>query len=589
MASKDIEDIIALTPMQEGMLFHYLKDPGSDYYFEQLCLTITGRIDLNGFKRAWEVVVETNEMLRTRFSWEKLEKPVQIILKKHSPRLIFHDFSADGEAIDIEEVKSGDRREKFDLKEVPFRIILCKIETDKYEMIISNHHILYDGWSNGIILKEFLEAYRQADKKIKAIAPVKTKFKEFVRWLQNRGVGEEEKYWREYLQGFESGTGISLKKEAGKGLAGSGNYRFKLAPGIKDTAERFVRHHNLTSASLLYCAWGILLQKINDSDDIILGTTVSGRPANIKGIEHVVGLFINTIPLRVQSHADERILSLLKRTNDTLIAREEYESTSLVKIKEWSGVSNQEELFDSIVVLENYPLHRFLVEKNSAFAFDSYSLFEMTHYDLAVGISIVSGLEVRFIYNKAVFDENTIERLGRFFTAVVEDIPGNPGKAISRLEIISSEEKKLILQDFNDTQLDYPADKTIPELFGAQVEKNPDHTAVSCEDMHLSYNELHLRAGRLALILRKKGVRADTIVGLTIGRSLEMMIGIMGILEAGGAYLPIDPNYPQGRINYMLKDSKANILLAAPAVQVQVEVKVKEKAIEIIDISKKSS
>jgi amino acid adenylation domain-containing protein len=569
MVGKDIEDIIALTPMQEGMLFHYLKDPGSDYYFEQLCLTVTGGIDLNGFKRAWEVVVETNEMLRTRFSWEKLNEPVQVVLKKHSPRFIFYDLSdkdkgykGDSRRL-LEEVKFNDRKETFDLQEVPFRITLCKTGTDKYEMIISNHHILYDGWSGGIILEEFLDAYGRQGKKDLLLPTVKTKFKEFVRWLQNRDAAKEETYWREYLAGFESRTEISLKRKTGGVFKEPGDYCFKLSSSSRDALGRFVKKHNITTASFLYGAWGILLQKLNNSDDIILGTTVSGRPANIKGIEHVVGLFINTIPLRVQAHPDEHISSLLKRTHRTLTAREEYESTSLVKIKEWGGVNNQEELFDSIVVLENYPLDRLLLKKTGAVAIDSYSVFEMTHYDLAVGISIFSGLDVRFVYNKTAFAETIIERLSRLFTFIIEDIPANAGKAVSRLEIISGDEKKQILDDFNDTRRDYPADRTIPGLFAAQVEKNPDQTAVSCEDMHLSYNELFVRAGNLAVILRKKGITTDTVAALKAGRSLEMMIGIMGILEAGGAYLPIVPDLPHERSEYMIKDSNAAFMLTA--------------------------
>jgi amino acid adenylation domain-containing protein len=583
MAGKDIEDIIALTPMQEGMLFHYLKDPGSDCYFEQLCLTVTGRIDLNGFKRAWEVVVEANEMLRTRFSWEKLNEPVQVILKKHSPRFIFFDFSTAGEARGIEEVKSNDRGEKFDLQEVPFRITLCKTGTGKYEIIISNHHILYDGWSNGIILEEFLEAYGRQGKKNTSPPPVKTKFKEFVRWLQNRDVGEEETYWREYLAGFESRTGISLKRKNGDVFKDPGNYCFKLASPTGDALGRFVRKHNVTPASFLYSAWGILLQKLNNSDDIILGTTVSGRPANIKGIEHVVGLFINTLPLRVQAHADEQILSLLKRTNHTLTAREEYENTPLVRIKEWGSVNDQEELFDSIVVLENYPLDRLLLKKTDVLAIDSYSVFEMTHYDLAVGISIFSGIDVRFVYNKTAFAERTIERLSRLFTFIIENILDSPGKAVSRLEIISEDEKREILEDFNDTRRDYPADRTIPGLFAAQVEKNPDQTAVSCEDMHLSYNELHVRAGSLAIILRKKGITTDTVVALKAGRSPGMMAGIMGILEAGGAYLPIVPDLPRERSEYMIKDSGAGILVSEVS-----EVSKVSEGIEIVSLSELS-
>ena len=192
---KNIEEILALIPTQEGMLFHYLKNPESDYYFEQLSLEISGEINTGIFEKAWNFVVETNEMLRIIYRWEKVEYPMQIILKKHQLQPKYHDLTAeeDNEKFNqVEKIKAEDRREKFDLQEVPFRVTLCRLEKTKSIMIISNHHILYDGWSNGIILKEFFDAYNDLSNEKELVKPAKIKFKEFIKWNRSLNLDKEK-------------------------------------------------------------------------------------------------------------------------------------------------------------------------------------------------------------------------------------------------------------------------------------------------------------------------------------------------------------------------------------------------------------
>ena len=198
---KNIEDILALTPMQEGMLFHFLKESQSNHYFVQLSINITGGIDLKLFERAWNIVIENNELLRVVFQWEKLKKPAQVILKKHKVNLKFYDFSAltDGfkRKQQVEKIKRDDRNEKFDLQEVPFRIILSKLDMQRWVLIISYNHIIFDGWSTGIILKEFVTTYSNLFKGRTPSTPMKAKFKEFIRLNQDKVQHEEEeKFWK---------------------------------------------------------------------------------------------------------------------------------------------------------------------------------------------------------------------------------------------------------------------------------------------------------------------------------------------------------------------------------------------------------
>ncbi len=577
---KQIENILALTPLQEGMLFHYLKNPGSAYYFEQLSLEISGEIDHKLFEEAWNEVITSNEMLRTVFRWEKIEKPSQIILKKHQYQMIFYDLTdkeSSRKKTTLEEIKQEDRCETFDLLKVPFRIILCKLGEKQYQMVISNHHILYDGWSNGIILKEFFKAYHKLNHSGRARKlPAKAPFKEFVKWIQNQDRNKQELFWREYLTDFETPTGLSIKRRIEE-TTGVEDYSIILEEDVRSKLDMFAKKSRVTLASVFYAAWGILLQKYCDSEDVVFGTTVSGRSIEVKGIEDMVGLFINTIPLRIQSAPGVKIINIVSGVENVLQVREEYESTPLPDIKSYSTVGGTESLFDNIMSIENYPLDSRLLPEGSLLSINSYSVTEMTHYDLTVGIMLFNAIELKFSYNRGFFDKETIENLARHFKHILQSVVNNPVAEVSLLEIISIEEKSRILYEFNNTAVEYPGDKTVHELFAEQAEKSPDRIALVGADprvcpalsvrpvghVSLSYSELNEQSGRLAGLLIEKGVLADNIVGIMIDRSIEMLIGIFGILKSSGAYLPIDLDYPQDRIDYMLKDSAAKILLTA--------------------------
>jgi amino acid adenylation domain-containing protein len=591
---KNIEDILALTPMQEGMLFHYVKDPGNSRYFEQLSLDISGEINRNYFEQAWNFVIRANEMLRTVFRWEKIEKPVQVILNHHPFKPKYYDFPGiekksgrrenenENETKKwIEEIKTKEWNESFDLSDVPFRVTLCKMEEKKYEMIISNHHILYDGWSNGTILKEFFDVYDQLEKKkTLPTPPVKTKFKEFVERVKNQDRKKQETFWRTYLEDFETPTELPVKnvnfyvnanEKPGARIKTIGCYKIKISKEVNDSIRDFVKKHKVTLASLVYSAWGILLQKYTNTRDVVFGTTVSGRTASLKGIEDMVGLFINTLPLRIRTYAGETVVDLVIRTNDTLRVRDGYEGTSLVKIKEYSAVSQKQALFDSIVVVENYPLDfdsRFPLRKGGL-TVHLDAVVEMTHYEVSVVVSLLfDHIDVRFIYNSDLFEEAAVEKMANRFMCMIPGIIERPETKVSTIEIISGEEKNRILYEFNDTKTEYPGDRTIHELFEEQVDRTPDRIAVIGKGhgtgrSAVTYRQLNQKSNRLAHLIRKKGVQpgTDTVVALMVERSIEMIEGILGILKAGGAYLPIDPGYPGERKKYMLKDTCSRVLL----------------------------
>ncbi|MCP4155032.1 MAG: amino acid adenylation domain-containing protein, partial [bacterium] len=576
-----LEHMFGLSTMQEGILYHYLNAPQEKHYFEQLTLDISGAIDRELFEKAWNLVISSNQMLRTLFRWEKLKQPVQIVLKEHSLHPHYYDLSnnaAKGNDIykDLDEIIIADLNNPFDLQDIAFRITLCKIRADKYKMIISNHHILYDGWSNGIILKEFFSFYNDLSSGKTVTKRTKVAFHEYIRQFQNREkTNNEHKFWKEFLKGFDTSNSLSIKKrknvnsEAGN----TGTRQIQIDKEFKKELDDYVRENKITLAALLYGSWGVLLQKYNNCGDVVFGTTVAGRQAKIKDIENIVGLFINTPLLRVREQPNEKIHRFLKRINHSLLARKEYENSSLVDIKEYCEHDGSEELFDNIMVIENYPLDHQLKQGGGPLVLNSFSMFERTHYDLSVEVTLFDDINVSFTYKEELFEEGVIERLSRHYITLLKGFVRNPGLELSQMEILSEEDKKQLLHDFNDTACTYAHDKTIYELFEEQVKKTPDGIALAAtiheSPLHtrayLTYRELNKKAGQLAQLLTGKGITPGGIAGIMVNRSISMIIGILGILKTGSAYLPIDPEHPEARTRYVLTDSCAGILLTERA------------------------
>jgi len=451
---KDIVDIMALTPMQKGLLFLHLKNSKTDHYFEQLILDVTGTINLGLFERAWNFVAASNEMLRTFFRWENLENPVQMTLRQYKLKIKYYDFSLrhpHERKKSIDEIKVKER--KLDLNFVPFMITLYRSENHRYGIIITHHHILYDGWSTGIILKEFFSAYNEMFQGRTPIKPIKTKYKQFIRWIQKQDENKQEHFWRKYLEGFHSMTELPIKRKT-KEVGQVSRHLFEIPADMKNRMEEFVNKHKITLAILFYSGWGILLQKYSYSNDVVFGTTISGRNTGIKGVEDIVGLFINTIPMRVRVHPCEKSIDFLHRMSRALLTRKEFESTSLVDIMKYSQVDKKKELFDTVVVLKNYPLdiRRIQGQEGNPLMVTSYSTFEESSFDLIIGMNILKDIRISMDYNRGSFDNEVISSFSRHYVQIVEDFISHPGKELYENVRISSGGQD---DDMEDIQVEF--------------------------------------------------------------------------------------------------------------------------------------
>lgn len=480
-----VEDILPLTPMQESMLYQYLKEPGSRLYFEQTCYELTGNVRLDKIKEAWGVVAAANEMLRAVFRWQGTKRPVQIILKRPGLPLKELDLSGlTGEAQQqrLHQEKARDKQRGIDLSAEPLRVLLCKLGGNRCEMIVSNHHIISDGWSNVIMLKELVQAYDCIYTGKPLPKAVKGNYKEYIKWLKQHGANAQRNYWINFLQGFTTRT--SLSPPAPASLPGKANTftaveekrrEYPLSRGLVKKIDDFSRTTGITLAILLYGIWAILLHKYNDVEDVLFGVTVSGRRAPIRGIQYMVGLFINTLPLRVRVSPGEEIHTLLKKIKGILLEMEAFETTHLARIMAYSQIGMNRTLFDSVVVVQNYPVDEALYRENGHLRIALTTRFYMTRINLALGIRVFDRVILDFSYNSHIFNERSINRLSGQLLTVLEKIVDNPGKGVSEPSLLKvkditlpdQKEKQRMVSNIreNREQLDAIEEMDVNEIF----------------------------------------------------------------------------------------------------------------------------
>ncbi|MGB7606261.1 MAG: condensation domain-containing protein, partial [Lutisporaceae bacterium] len=562
-----VEDVYNLSPMQQGMLFHSMIDSSSNAYFEQTKLSINGCVDLGLFEESFNYIIEKYAPLRTVFLYEKVDKPLQVVLKKRTGNILYNDISSFNEAekqIYIEDFKQKDKKQGFDLSnDLLMRISVIKTDIEEYEVIWSFHHIIMDGWCLGIIMGDFFKAYSLFAKGNTINAANNYPYSDYIKWLQNQNNEEALTYWKNYLQDYEQQVSIpKLYKKINENIYLHQEIQFELNEAITGRLTRIARENHISLNVMLQTVWGILLQRYNNTKDVVFGAVVSGRPPEINGIENMVGLFINTIPVRIQTN-DSSFIELAKGIQQNASESMTYDYLPLADIQANTELKNN--LFDHLMVFENYPMDMQVSSMNNVevlgFSIKGVEVFEETNYDFNLAIMPGETTAIKFSYNENIYSKEQIERIYNNFNMVINQVIENPEINATNINIIDDEEKHQVLVEFNNTKTAYPKDKTIQQLFEAQAEKTPNNIAVVFDSKQLTYKELNEKANIIARTLRSKGIKADDAVAILVDKSIEMIIGVIAILKAGGAYLPIDTDYPVDRIEYILKDSGSSILL----------------------------
>ncbi|MEN7334056.1 non-ribosomal peptide synthase/polyketide synthase [Pseudomonas aeruginosa] len=552
-----IEDIYPLSPMQHGMLFHSLYEQASGDYLNQLRVDVHG-LDPARFRAAWQAALDSHDILRAGFLWQgDLEQPLQVIHKHLELPFAEHDWrgrEALAEALD--ELAASERRRGFELEQAPLlRLVLVRMDEERYHLVYTHHHILLDGWSSAQLLGEVLARYtgEQAER-------TGGRYRDYIAWLQAQDKRVSEAFWKEQLAELLEPTRLAQAVAAEREQVGSGQFQRSLPPARTARLKTFAQRHAVTLNTLVQAAWSLLLQRYTGQDTVVFGATVAGRPAELAGIERQIGLFINTLPVVATPQPGMRLTDWLQEVQARSLALREQEHTPLFEIQRWAGLG--EALFDSLLVFENYPVAEAL-EKGSpgGVRFGPVSNHEQTNYPLTVALGVGDSLTLQYSYDRQAFSNAAVEQLDRHLLNLLEGFVDNAERTLVELSLLDAEERALIDSLWNRSESGFPASPLIHQRVAERARLAPDAPAVLFDDQVLSFAELDSRANRLAHALIARGVGPEVRVAIAMQRSAEIMIAFLAVLKSGGAYVPLDIEYPRERLLYMMQDSRAHLLL----------------------------
>ncbi|MGH1365060.1 MAG: amino acid adenylation domain-containing protein [Calditrichia bacterium] len=562
MKLENVTDIYPLAPLQEGILFHAIADKNAGHYHQQFCCVLKGEFDTARFKKAWLSVIQNHDILRSIFVWQGLEKPLQIVRKDVQPVWIEDDWTMNDHNVQAEKLDmylSDDRLRGFDVRYAPLmRFKLVRLNKDRLQFVWSFHHLLLDGWSIPILWSDVLTAYDSLGDTKTATSRKPQQYRAFISWMMQQDKSDAELFWRSHFKNLTSPTSLEGLPKLNKAEnPGRTAVQFTLEETRK--LEKVASANSLTLNSVAQTIWAFLLSVYSYQDDVVFGTTVAGRPLNLSGVNEMVGLFINTLPMRVKLDGTRSLVENMKAVQDTQLAMRQYEQSSLLDIQGWSEVPRGEQLFETVFIYENYPSSSNDVGK--IYSVDEVTVHEQTHFPLSILVGTVPEFRIEIAWNGKRIGRVFSEQIARHFKHVLMQFLDNPGIVVDEIVVPLEDEAHRLLNELNKTQRSFPVISSITEILEKQAATQPETIAVRFQDDRLSYAELNDRVTRLAVFLQQKGVNQEDKLGVFLERSEQMLIATLGILKAGAAYIPLDPAFPKDRLSYMVEDASITTLL----------------------------
>ncbi|MET0136113.1 MAG: amino acid adenylation domain-containing protein, partial [Kibdelosporangium sp.] len=522
-----VEDIYPLTPLQAGMLFHSLTE--SNAYFNETRLRLTNVRDPQRLAAAWQATVDDNPVLRSSVLWEGVDEPVQIVHKDVALPVAFN---------------SG--RVPVDLTVPPMMSLnILARPGDVVELIWTSHHLTLDGWSTAQVFTEVIERYAGQYRPVS-----RRPFRDYLEWLSRQDEGAAERHWRGVLGGFEAPTPLPFDRTPGHAHRTESCEAVAVAVSA-DRLQEVSRRNGLTVNTLVQGAWALLLSRYSRERDVVFGTTVAGRPAELAGVESMIGLFINTVPTRVRVDGGQALGDWLRDVQAAQIESRRFEFVSLARLRSWSDIRPGANLFDSMVAFENYPIGDEAIP--GAPGVEELDGVDTTNFPLSVRAYVESDLHLELAYDPQLFDATTVRSLAERLRLLVEALPAGLDRPVDELPWLAAAERHQLLAAWTGEASALP-EASLVDLFEAQVARTPDAPAVD----QVSYLELDTRANQLAGRLFPE---AEERVGVLMDRSVDFVVAILAITKAGGAYLPLDGRAPADRLRSLLAESGVTTLV----------------------------
>ncbi|WP_439854944.1 non-ribosomal peptide synthetase [Pseudomonas yamanorum] len=586
-----IEDVYPLTPMQEGLLLHTLLEPGTGLYYMQDRYRINSALDPERFAKAWQAVIARHEALRASFCWNVGEDMLQVIHKPGSTPIEYLDWSQEPESEQeprLQALLKSEREAGFDLlNQAPFHLRLIRVGEARYWFMMSNHHILIDAWCRSLLMNDFFDIYTALGEGRDAQLATPPRYRDYIAWLQRQNLAEARQWWQQNLQGFERTTPIPsdrpfLREHAGHSggmMVGDCYTRLDVRDGAQ--LRELAQAHQLTVNTFAQAAWALVLRRLSGDRDVLFGVTVAGRPVEMPEMQRTVGLFINSIALRVKLPEDDQQCSVrqwLSGLLDSNMQLREYEYLPLVTIQENSELPKGQPLFDSLFVFENAPVEVSVLDRAQSLNATSDSGRTHTNFPLTAVCYPGDDLGLHLSYDQRYFDETTVQgMLGEFKRLLLALVQGFHGD-MADLPLIGEQEREFLVDGCNQSEHEYPLERSYVELFEAQVQQHPQRIAASCLDQQWTYSELNRRSNRLGHALIAAGVGLDQPVALLAERNLDLLGMIIGSFKAGAGFLPLDPGLPSQRLSRIIDLSRTPLLVCTEACLEQAQLLLEEFA-----------
>jgi surfactin family lipopeptide synthetase C len=572
MKPQQVDDIYELSPTQQGLLFHSVGESGDQVYFIQYCGTIEGDLNPSAFEQAWRYLVQRHPIFRTSFHWEEMDKPLQVVHKKVVLPFEYHDWSSLPELVAqqrLDEYLEQDRRRGMRLTKAPLmRVAVFRTSDRACRLLWTFHHLLIDGWCLSVVFPELFEAYEAFATGGQPALPAAPPYGRYIEWLGRQNLAEAETFWRRTLAGFDSPVPLPLRSDPAKTPLRA-KQTAELPAHLLASLKTFARQQQLTLNTLVQAAWAVVLSRFSGRSDIVFGAVVAGRPVGLEGAESIIGPFINTLPLRVQVEPQQELLPWLKAVQDAHAETRVYDYSPLAQVQEWSEISPGTPLIEIALAFENYPAEVAVAKNASSLKLVNSDSHEQVHFPLGLVITPAQSLVLQLHFNGALFTEATITGFLDLMLAVLEKFATRTPRTIVEVSALGGVEQQRLVSEWNSTSTAYPGSYCVHNIVELQAGVRPDAPAVSYGATRLSYAELDRLANHLAHRLRQFGIGPETVVALYLERSPELSIAMLAVMKAGGCYLPLDVSYPRERIEFMLADSHASVIItheALPAV-----------------------
>ncbi|OKI02484.1 hypothetical protein A6A06_15750 [Streptomyces sp. CB02923] len=567
----DLADVWPLTPLQEGLLFHALYDERApDVYTSQLAVDLHGPLDPGTLRAAGQAVLERHPALRVTFRHDGLRTPVQVVPHPRAVTLPWAehdlaDLTGDEQATHADRIASGTRATRFDLARGPLlRLTLLRLGPARHRLLLTAQHLILDGWSGPLVLRELLAVHAAGGGLVRPAAPAS--YREYLLRLaaQDRTVAEAA--WQQALSGVAGPTLVAPGRatdatDATDATVAQDSVRAMLSTGLTASLRALARRHGLTLNTVFQGAWAVVLRALTGQDDVLFGTTVSGRTADVPGVEDMIGMFNNTVPVRVRLDAARPFAQALSRLQDEQAGLLPHQHLGLPRLHRLCG---HDQLFDTLLVFENLPSET-LGRGTGPLRASALRITSGTHYPLSLAVLPGERLSLKLGHRSDVFDTPaaaaTLHRLVRVLKAAADD----PDRPVSRLPVLSPAERTRVLHTWSARPGPAPTPRTWPALFEAQAARTPHATAVRSADAALTYAELDAAAGRLARLIIPYGAGPERTVAVALPRSAGLIVAVLAVLKAGAAYVPLDPAYPAARITSLLRDTRPVLLLTDSA------------------------